>query len=80
MSSETNLNIGRVPTAGNREQLVCKDIWFSCTYVGWREAEWAYKIDGFVEPSPSALEQKIPWVFLISSVLWLIRPECHVWF
>jgi len=26
------------------------------------------------------LEQKIPWGFWISSVLWWIRPEVHVWF
>jgi len=71
VTSETNLNIGRVPTARNREQLVCRDMWFSCTCVRWCEAKWAYKIDGFVEPSPSAFEQKIPW--------W-IRPEVHVWF
>ena len=61
VSSETNPNIGRVPTARNREQLVCKDVWFSCTWVRWREAKWAYKIDGFVEPSPTALAQKLPW-------------------
>jgi len=34
-------NIGRVPTERNREQLVCKHVWFSCTHVGWREAKWA---------------------------------------
>jgi len=28
----------------------------SHTCVGWCEAKWAYKNDGFVEPSPSALE------------------------
>ena len=41
----------------------------SYTCVGWREAKWAYKIDGFVEQSPSALEQKITWGFLISSLM-----------
>jgi len=78
--SYPNANIGRVPKARNREQLVYKDMWFSCTCVRWREEKWAYKIDGFVEPSPSALEKKIPWCFWISSVLWWIRPEVHVWF
>jgi len=39
MSSETNPNIGRVRTAQNREQLVCKDMWFSCTCVQRREAK-----------------------------------------
>jgi len=28
VSSETNPDIGRVPTARNREQLFCKDMWF----------------------------------------------------
>jgi len=80
VSSETNQNIGRGPTAKNREQLVCKNMRFSCTCVRWREAKWAYKINGFMEPSPSVMELKIPWVFLISSVLWWIRPEVHEWF
>ena len=36
----TNLDIGRVPTARNWAQLVCKDMWLSCRpmCVGWSEA------------------------------------------
>jgi len=61
--SYPNANIGRVPKARNREQLVYKDMWFSCTCVRWREEKWAYKIDGFVEPSPSALKKRYLDVF-----------------
>jgi len=43
VSSQTNSNTGRVSTARNREQVVCKDMWLSYTCVGWREAKWAYK-------------------------------------
>jgi len=44
MSSEMNLSIGRVPTAQNQEQFVCKNMWFLCTCVRWREAKRPTKL------------------------------------
>jgi len=36
VSSETNPDIGRVPTARTWAQAFCKDVWLSCTCVGWK--------------------------------------------
>jgi len=38
VSSETNPDLARFPTARNWAQLVWKDMWLSCTCVGWNEA------------------------------------------
>jgi len=39
------------------------------SYATGHKAKWAFKIDGFVEPSPSTLEQKMHWGIWTSSVM-----------
>jgi len=58
MSSETNPDIGRVPTARKAAQLVCKDMWLSCTGHVWDGVKRAYRIAGFIETLPGTLEKK----------------------
>jgi len=54
VSSETNPDAGRVPTARNWAQLVGTKT-CGCYVRVWDELKRAYKIDGFVEPLPGTL-------------------------
>ena len=65
VSSEANLDIGRVPTKWHWVQLVYKDMWLLGV---WDEVKQAYEIDGFIEPL-SGTSGKKELRFWISSVM-----------
>jgi len=79
VSSETNLNIGRVLTARNREQLVCKDVIFMyfCAMVRSKMSVQNWRLRRTIT---KGLEQKIRCGFWISYVFWRIQTKVHVWF
>ena len=45
--SETNPDISRAPATRTWAQLVCKDVWLTCTFLGWMNK--TYRIDGLIE-------------------------------
>jgi len=61
----------RLPTARNRGQLVCEDMFLSCTYA-WDGVKRAYKIKDFIEPLPGT------WNFTTVGYPWK-NPELPLW-
>jgi len=65
--SETNPDISRAPATRTWAQLVWKDVWLTCTLLGWMNR--TYRIDSLIETLLRTLENKIHWGFWTSCVM-----------